>query len=109
VWSVLQCIAVRCSVLQVGAEEHCGLVCFAVFCSVLQCIAVRCSVLQVGAGELCGLVCVAVCCSTLQFRAEAHVAVGALETGVCCSVFQRVAACCSVLHRVAVCCSVLQL
>jgi len=44
--SVLQCVAMCCSVLQ----------CVAMCCSVLQCIAVCCSVLQ----------CVAVCCSVLQ-------------------------------------------
>jgi len=43
VGSLLQCVAVCCSVLQ----------CVAVCCSVLQCVAVCCSLLQ----------CVAVCCS----------------------------------------------
>jgi len=45
-YSVLQCVAVRCSAL------HCVTVCF----SMLQCIAVHCSVLQR----------VAACCSVLQ-------------------------------------------
>ena len=43
---VLQCVAVRCSVL----------LCVALCCSVSQCVAVGCSVLQ----------CVAVCCSALR-------------------------------------------
>ena len=53
--SVLQCVAVRCSVLSwIYAEaRHIALFqCVAVCCSVLQCVAVCCSVLQ----------CVAVCC-----------------------------------------------
>jgi len=69
---MLQCVAVRCSVLQcvaaydamTGVAAHSVsaggvLQCVAVCCSVLfmlQCVAVRCSVLQ----------CVAVCCSVLQ-------------------------------------------
>jgi len=58
--SVLQCVAVCCSVLQLeyGLEgsnvfDVSGGVCVAVCYSVLQCVAVCCSVLQ----------CVAVCCS----------------------------------------------
>jgi len=64
---VLQCVAVRCSVLQCVAvftatsiiqnlEVWCGFLfclCVAVCCSVLQCVAMCCSALQ----------CVAVCCS----------------------------------------------
>jgi len=64
--SVLQCVEVRCSrvagcntpTLHLGALSSCaptrckGTVC----CSVLQCVAVCCSALQ----------CVAVCCSALQ-------------------------------------------
>ena len=91
---MLQCAAVRSSVLQ----------CVAVRCSALQCVAVRCSALhtvfnggkvpQVGYGELCKVIvfvealanavercegpehlqCVAACCSVLQ----------------CCSALQRV-------------------
>jgi len=69
---VLQCAAVRCSVLQRGAVCCRVLQCvagngrtwhklaqerpLAVCCSVLQCVAVPCSVLQ----------CVAACCSVLQ-------------------------------------------
>jgi len=64
--SVLQRVAVSCSVLQCAvkcgaqlciAQEslYCAVQCVAVCCSVLQCVAVCCSVLQ----------CVAVCCSVL--------------------------------------------
>ena len=61
--SVLQCVAVCCSVLQVvGALSWDAVVC----CSVLQC-AVCCSVLSSRFNrELCVLQCVAVCCSVLQ-------------------------------------------
>ena len=57
-FSVLQCVAVCCSVLQCGCNETgCSslghglnsmyrLQCVAVCCSVLQCVAVCCSVLQ---------------------------------------------------------------
>ena len=78
---VLQCVAVRCSVLQWGCmgrefvsrpsyvcvRERRGL-CVCVCCSVLQCVAVCCSVLY----------CVAVCCSVLQ-----RVAVCLHETRIC--------------------------
>jgi len=56
--SVLQCVAVCCSVLQHTTEVgmHSGaLHCVAVCCSVLQCDVVCCSVLRY----------VAVCCSVL--------------------------------------------
>jgi len=59
--SVLQCVAVRCSVLHTAkdtspvAARH-PLQCAAVCCSVLQCVAVCCSVLQ----------CIAVCCRVLH-------------------------------------------
>jgi len=81
--SVLQCVAVCCSV------PLCLLQCFCLFlntrCSVLQCVLVCFSV----------LLCVAVCCSVL------------LCAAVCCCVLQCVAVCCNVLLCVAVCCSVL--
>jgi len=67
--SMLQCVAVCCSVLQ----------CVAVCCSVLQQVAVCCSVLQCVAVCCSKLQCVAVCCSELQWVA------------VCCSVLQCVA------------------
>jgi len=61
----MQCVAVRCSVLQRVAVNYtgkCNIICYsalqsvAVRYSALQCVAVRCSALQ----------CVAVCCSVLQ-------------------------------------------
>jgi len=62
--SVLQCVAVCCSVLQCVAVECMYLLsvlqCVAVCCSVLQCVAVCCSVLQ----------CVAVCCSRVYVSAK---------------------------------------
>jgi len=99
-FSVLQCVAVCCSV-HITEEELFS--CFRTYVSprVLQCIAVYCSVLQ------CVAVCVAVCCSvhiteepSSCFRTEVS-----LE---CCSVLQCIEVCCSVLQCVAVCCSVLQ-
>jgi len=50
--TLLQCVAVCCSVLQ----------CVAVCCSVLQCVEVCCSVLQCFAVCRSVLQCVAVCC-----------------------------------------------
>ena len=75
--SVLQCIAVYCSVLQ----------CVGVFRSVSQSVKVRCSVLQ----------CVAVCCSVLQC-AVATQPIICPSLSVCCNVLQRVAVFCSVLQ-----------
>jgi len=79
VWySVLQCIAVRCSVLQslkCIMEDEAA----AVYASVAACYSLG-----------------AECCSVLQ------------RVAACCSVLQCVAACFSVLQCVAVCCSVLQ-
>jgi len=83
IFSVLQCVAVCCIVLQSYSE-----VVFSVCCSVLQCVA---SVLQ----------CVAVCCNVLQ-------CVAVVQWRGIFSVLQCVAVCCSVLQCVAVCCSVLQ-
>jgi len=65
--SVLQCVAVCCSVL-----HH---LCVAVGCSALQCVAVGCSVLQWVAVCCSALQCVAVCCSVLHY----------LCVAVCCS------------------------
>ena len=73
--SVLQCIAVRCSVcsvLQRVAVEYSVLQCVAVCCSALQCVAVCCSVLQRVAACCSLLQCVAVCCSTDALRARAQ-------------------------------------
>jgi len=72
---VLQCIAVRCSVLQLIKSKADTTAKALVCCRVLQCVALCCIVLQ----------CAAVCCSVLQC------VVG------CCSVLQCVAVCCNVL------------
>ena len=81
---MLQCGAVRCSVLQ----------CDAACCSVLQRVAACCAKSNVHLLEhdaSCKTTCcVAVCCRVLQCVA------------VCCSVVQCVAECCSVLQGVAV-------
>jgi len=88
--TVLQCVAVCCSVLQSCVvvsyktsrlqefPETIEVLC----CSVLQCVAVCCSVLQCVAVCYCAVYCAAVCCSVLQCVA------------VCCSVLQCVAVCC---------------
>ena len=120
---MLQCVAVRCSVLQCVAvccgashtsKEGVGGYSDTVCCSALQCVAVCCSALQ-RVAVLCiavtrkwGVVvtrCVAVCCSVLQCVAVCCSVLQCLA--VCCSVLQCVAACCSVLQFVAVCCSAL--
>jgi len=107
---VLQCVAMRNSVLQhavmfcrdlhkvpndlihkgVGREEC---------CSVLQCVAVCCSVLQCAAV----LQHAAVCCREWQKVPNdlIHQVVG---REAYCTVLQCVAACCSVLQCAAVCC-----
>ena len=60
--SVLQCVAVCCSVLQSSGRSHEEL--FVVTCcSVLQCLLQR---VAVCCGVCCVLLCVAVCCSVLQ-------------------------------------------
>jgi len=98
---VLQCVAVRCSVL----------VCF----SVLQCVtylaqsAIFAKIkIQRTKGNV--LQCVAVCCSVLQCVAVCHVlrSVGDIRKSQRAkgSVLQCVAVCCRVLQGVAVCCSV---
>jgi len=69
---VLQCVAVRFSVIHTNVYGH--LRCVAVCCSVLQCDAVCCSVVQYCASCCSMLQCVAACCSVLQCVA------------VCCSV-----------------------
>ena len=91
--SVLQYVAVCCSVLQ------CAAVC-------LQCVAVCCSLLQCAA--VC-LRCVAVYCSVLRSVGQlARVELCHVHTSVCCSMLQYVAVYCSLLQCAAVCCSVLQ-
>jgi len=112
--SVLQCVAVCCSVLQrnflvsirglcilLDEEEKAfssGVLC----CGVLQCVALYCNALQCAAFH-CVLHCVEACCSALQCVAS-H-----------CSAWQRVAVqypcvarCCSVYVSCSMCCSVLQ-
>jgi len=81
---VLQCVTVRCSVLQ-GA---------AMCCSAQGCLSWTSRYRH----AQCVAVCVAVCCSVLQCAA--------IYVAVCCSVLQCVAVCCSVLQCVAVCYSV---
>ena len=85
--SVLQCVAVCCSVVQCSVVQ-----CVAVCCNVLKLL--RCSLLQSFAefrsmlqcvGQCVGQ-CVAVCCSVLQCVA------------VCCSVLQCGAVQCSAVH-----------
>jgi len=106
IWSVLQSVAVRCSVLQGVAVAVCCtgtvhfLLGFGVCCSVLQYITACCSALQ----------CFALCCSVLQCVAVCCVGTVPylVGFGACCRVLQSVAVCCSVLQCVAACCSVLQ-
>ena len=93
--SVLQSVAMCCSVLQCVAVWTCirgtqYLSCVAVCCSVLQCVAACCNVLQ----------CVAVYRSVSQC---VDMYLGDPVSFVCCSVSQCVAVCCSVLQRVAAC------
>jgi len=78
---VLQCVAVRCSVLHISIVEE-GT---SKSCSVLQCAAVCCSVLR----------CVAVCCTFLLLR-RACQELRCVE--VCCSVLRCVAGCYRVLR-----------
>jgi len=83
-------------------------------CSVLQCVAVCCSVLQwpplqnVSCPPLYILQCIAVCCSVLQYVAVCcsvlHCMCRVLHYTFC-SALQCVAVCCSMLQCVAVCCS----
>jgi len=87
--SVLQCIAVYCSVSTYVSDT-----CVAVCCSVLQCVAVclhtsATPVLQCVAVYCIVLLCVAACCSVLTYVSDTCVA-------VCCSVLQCVALCCGV-------------
>jgi len=107
---VLRCVAVCYS--QMGPYTYTNTCCSVLQCaavrySVLQRVAACCSVLQSNGslyrhthwGVCFGFsaqpfVNVAVCCSVLQCVA------------VCCSVLQCAAVCCSVLQCVAVCCSV---
>jgi len=102
-YSMLQCVAVYCSVLQYLAVCCSMLQCVAVSCSVLQYVAVGCSMMQWVAVSV--LYYVAECCR-VGWRGRATLAHAVLQrVEVCCS--QCVAPCCS--QCVAVPCSVLQL
>ena len=109
---LLQCLAVRCNVLQSGARG--APLCnspVAVCCSVLQYIAVWCSVVPTWLSLVqlnCFIVmqCVAVSCSVLQCGALCCSVLQCLA--VSCSVLQCLAVCYSVVHCVAVSCSALQ-
>ena len=107
---MLQCVAVRCSVLQSSAllasqccsVLQCGAVCVAVRCSALQCVQKK-RVFPALKRSGCVLQCVAVRHSMLQCVA---VFFSVVQCGaVCCSVLQCVAVCRSVLQCVAVHCS----
>ena len=113
--SVLQSVAVCCSVLQGDASLSCsactracqfirmmldhtcskrGVWCVAVCCILLQYVAHACQFIRLSLENTCskqGLRCAAVCHGVLQCFA------------VCCSVLQCVAVCCSVLQFIAVC------
>ena len=132
--SVLMCVAVCCnkhSLPPKPTSALCGstMQCVAVRCCVLQCVAVfavrMCaissvslpsplSVVQYGAVWYSVLQCVAVCgcmlqCVVMSVCARSAVWCSVLQcVAVCCSVLQCVAVCCSVLLHVAACCSVLQ-
>jgi len=118
---VLQCVAVRCSVLQCvaaswhykGSSSNCGdrhrsgdlvfrvffALCIELYCSVLQSFAVFCSVLQ----------CVVVyCCVLLGFGTFSYLCCLLQCVAVCCSVLTMHAHLHTTANRVAVCCSVLQ-
>ena len=104
VYSVLQCVAVCCSIEHLAYEvpglyvyvgsDNCAFEWECIY--VLQCVAVFCGVFVHLRGNLNVLQCVTVCCNVLQC------------VTVCHSVLQCVAVCCSVLQCVAVCCNVLQ-
>jgi len=86
----------------------------AVCCSVLQCVAVCCSVLQWKSRTKCAVCCsvlqwksqtkCAVCCSVLLFVPVRHIYIH-IRVCVAVCVLQCVAVCYSVLQCVAVCCS----
>jgi len=108
---MLQCVAVRCSVLQCVAvwlhecvamllHAQCDvasrcrsrtLLCVAKYCSVLQCIAVHYSALW------CCYMNVLQCCCMHSMTSRVDV-----TRAYCCSVLQRVAVCCSELQCAAV-------
>jgi len=89
--SVLQCVAVSCSVLQRVSQRH-SRETHPVCCSVLQCVVVCYRVLPCVIVCCSLLHCVALCCSVLQCAV------------LCCNAMQRLSMCCNVLKCVAVCC-----
>ena len=101
--SVLQCVAVCCSVYSITCESSCmasrheyipAMQYAAVCCSVLQCVAVCCSVLQ----------CIFHHLRILLYCFETRVHIGELFENHALVVLQCVAVCCSVLQRDEVCC-----
>ena len=64
--SVLQCVAVWCSVMRLSDPLIELAMCVAVCCSVLQCVAVWCSVMRLSDWLIELAMCVAACCSVLQ-------------------------------------------
>jgi len=105
--SMLQCVAVYCSLLQYIAVCISVLQCVAVYCSVLQYVAVSCNVLQFPNFYCCSCSCC--CCyychtemTSMVTRATAQSRRGRC-VAVCCSVMQ----CVAVPQCVAACCSVL--
>jgi len=101
-FSMLQCIAMYCSVLCMGFLFHHGCDLILTDNIVLQCAAVCCSVLQILNAVCCSVLqCVAVCCGVLciglLFCRECDLT---LTDNI---VLQCVVVCCSVLQCVAVC------
>jgi len=98
-FSVLQYVAVCCSVLQFHTRCPGGATGVCIFGRVLQ-------RLYADAFTMCVLQCVAVCCSVLQCVAATHLTRECLYhvcVAVRCSVLQCV--CCRVLQCVVLCCS----
>jgi len=67
-WSVLWCVVTRVAVVSLSQRCENVLWCVAVYLVLLQCVGVRCSVLQPASLQFRCIVsqCVAVCCSGLQ-------------------------------------------
>ena len=94
--SMLQCLALCCSVFQCVAVSLRKPSPTHPYRKVLQCIALGCTVLP----------CVALCCSVLQCLFKKILTHN--HTGVCCNVLQCVAVCCIVLQCFAVWCNTIQ-
>jgi len=99
VFSVLQCVAVCCSMLQYVSVRSGVLSCDAACCSVLQRVAACCSVLQ------CVVVCYRSTGNTNAWNGDKDGRSVLQCAAVRCSVLQCDAACCSVLQCVVMCCS----